>query len=77
MARDTYRWRSDESRAQGEDSVGDSMPHGEYRALVVRAAGRKPTTRDFYLAQARVDAALGKSGTTIQIPGASPGRRTI
>jgi hypothetical protein len=70
-------FRSDEARAQGEDTLGSSIPHEEYRALVVRAAGRKPTTRALYLAQARVDASLGKSGTTIQIPGASPGRRTI
>jgi hypothetical protein len=73
----TTRFRRDESRAQGEDGVGDSMPHGEYRALVVRTAGRRPSTRDLYLAQARVDAALGRAGTTIAIPGARPGRRTI
>jgi hypothetical protein len=77
MTKITREFRSDEARAQGEDTLGDSMPHGEYRALVVRAAGRNPTTRALYLAQARVDAALGKSGTTIQIPGAAPGRRTI
>jgi hypothetical protein len=77
MAELTKKFRSDESRAQGEDTLGDSMPHGEYRALVVRAAGKNPTTKSLYLAQARVDAALGKLGTTIQVPGAQPGRRTI
>jgi hypothetical protein len=70
-------FRSDESRAQGEDDLGSSMPHGEYRALVLRAAGREPDTRALYLAQRKVDEALGRAGTTIEIPGASPGRRTI
>jgi hypothetical protein len=76
----TGRWRSDESRAQGEDSLGGTLSHAEYRALVVREAsksGKKPDAKTFYLSQRRVDAALGKSGTTIEIPGASPGRRTL
>jgi hypothetical protein len=77
MTKITSRWRSDESRAQGEDVLGGTLSHPEYRALVVRAAGRLPDTRAFYLAQRKVDASLGKAGTTIQIPGASPGRRTI
>jgi hypothetical protein len=71
------KYRSDESRAQGEDTLGSTLTHGEYRALVVRAAGRSPSTRSLYLAQRKVDAALGRSGTTIQIPGSAPGRRTI
>jgi hypothetical protein len=73
----TNRFRRDESRAQGEDTLGDSLPHPEYRALVMRAAGKNPNTRSLYLAQSKVDAALGRAGTTIGIPGASPGRRTI
>jgi hypothetical protein len=77
MPKITGRFRSDEQRAQGEDTLGSSLPHPQYRALVMRAAGRNPSTKKLYLAQARVDASLGKSGTTIQIPGASPGRRTI
>lgn len=71
------RFRRDESRAQGEDTLGDSVPHAEYRALVVRAAGRDPSTRALYLAQRRVDAALGRAGTSVEVPGAAPGRRTI
>jgi hypothetical protein len=73
----TSRFRRDEARAQGEDTLGDSLPHPEYRALVMRAAGKNPNTKSLYLAQAKVDAALGKAGATISIPGASPGRRTI
>jgi hypothetical protein len=69
--------QSDESRAQDEDTLGGALCHPEYRALVVRAAGKNPSTKALYLAQSKVDAALGRAGTSIQIPGASPGRRTI
>lgn len=71
------RFRRDESRAQGEDGVGASLSHPEYRALVVRAAGPRPDTRALYLAQKKVDAALGRAGASIEIPGAAPGRRTV
>lgn len=77
MASITRRFQSDESRAQGEDTLGDSMSHPEYRALVMRVAGRNPSTKALYLAQAKVNASLGKAGTTIQIPGAGPRRRTV
>jgi hypothetical protein len=73
----TRGFRGDESRAQGEDVLGSSLSHPLYRALVVKAAGRRPDTRALYLAQKKVDVALGRTGTTIQIPGAAPGRRTI
>jgi hypothetical protein len=76
----TKRFSRDESRAQGEDTLGASLSHPEYRSIVMRESlrsGRRPSTRDLYLAQRRVDASLGKSSTTIQIPGAAPGRRTI
>jgi len=73
----TRRFKRDEAGAQGEDTLGASLSHPEYRALVVRAAGQRPDTRALYLAQKKVDAALGKSGTAVGIPGARPGRRTI
>ena len=69
-------FRRDEVAAQAEDTLS----HPEYRALVVREARRSrraPSSRDFYLAQKKVDAALGKLGAAIEIPGALPGRRTL
>jgi hypothetical protein len=74
----------DETRAEGENSssLGDSLPHGEYRALVmnqaIREAGnRKPGTKHLFAAKTKVDRALGASGTSIYIPGAGSRRRTV
>ena len=76
----------DEKRAQEEDrgcsSMGDSLSHNKYRALVVKqamknAGGAKPTTRHFFAAKSSVDKALGNAGVAIYIPGAKPGRRTV
>ena len=74
------RFRRDESLAQGEDTLGDSLSHPEYRALVVKEAlksGKKPGSRTFFEAQKKVDAALGRLGASIEIPGALPRRRTV
>ena len=76
----------DESRAQGEDSgcssMGNSLSHNEYRALVMRQAmrsapGGKPQTKHFFAAKSAVDKALGNADVKIEIPGARPGRRTV
>jgi hypothetical protein len=76
----------DEKRAQDEDggcsSMGDSLSHNKYRALVIKqamknAGGAKPTTRHFFAAKSSVDKALGNAGVAIYIPGAKPGRRTV
>ena len=73
----------DEVRAQGEDcSSGDALSHNEYRAAIVKqavknAAGKKPETKHFFAAKLAVDREIGKSGTSIFIPGAKPGRRTV
>jgi hypothetical protein len=74
----------DEVRAQGEDcsSMGDALSHNEYRALVIKqavknASGKKPETKHFFAAKVAVDRSLGKSGVSIFIPGAKPGRRTV
>jgi hypothetical protein len=74
----------DEVRAQGEDcsSMGDALSHNEYRAAIVKqavknAAGKKPETKHFFAAKLAVDREIGKSGTSIFIPGAKPGRRTV
>jgi len=76
---------ADEARAERENRVsgcGDSLPHGEYRALVMNqaiknAGGKSPTTKHLFAAKKAVDSALGKSGTGIYIPGAAPRRRTV
>ena len=77
-------FRSDESRAEGENSssCGDVLPHGQYRALVMKqairnAGGRRPSTKHLFAAKKTVDNALGTSGVAIYIPGASPARRTV
>jgi hypothetical protein len=74
----------DEARAEGEDSssCGNSLPHGEYRALVMnqaikRAGGRRPSTKHLFTAKSAVDQALGSSGVSIYIPGAGQRRRTV
>jgi hypothetical protein len=74
------KFTRDEDRAQHEDSGGDSLSHPEYRAMVMREAlksSSKPDTRTMYLAKQRVDQSLGRSGTTIYIPGARPRRKTV
>ena len=75
----------DEARAERENratSCGDSLPHNEYRALVIRqaiknAGGQNPSTKHFYAAKKAVDNALGNAGVAIYIPGAKPCRRTV
>lgn len=72
----------DEVRAQGEDCSGDALSHNEYRAAIVKqavknAAGKKPETKHFFAAKLAVDRTLGNSNTSIFIPGAAPGRRTV
>jgi len=78
------KFTRDEDRAQaeeaGSDTLGDSLSHPEYRALVVREAlraSRNPDTKAMYLAKQRVDQSLGRSGTSIYIPGAQPRRKTV
>ncbi len=74
------KFHRDETLAQGEDTLGASLSHAEYRTLIMREArksGGKPGSKTFYAAQKKVDAALGKAGASIEIPGAQPGRRTI
>lgn len=80
------RFTRDEDRAQaeeagfGEDTLGDSLSHPEYRALVVREAlktSRNPDTKTMYLAKQLVDRSLGRSGTSVYVPGARPRRRTV
>jgi len=73
---------TDEDRAQGEDSLGSSLSHTEYRVLILtetakNTRGKKPSTKDFVEAKRKVDSALGRNKTRIKIPGAQPGRRTI
>ena len=76
----------DERRARDEDSgcssMGDSLSHNEYRALIMRQAVKsapkgKPQTKDFFTAKSAVDKALGNADIKIEIPGARPGRRTV
>lgn len=74
------KFTRDEDRAQGEDTLGDTLSHPEYRALVMRDALRRsknPDTKTMYLAKQSVDRSLGRVGTGIMIPGAMPGRRTV
>jgi len=70
------------SRRHGDVVVGNAIPHDNYRVAVMKAAvksagGQRPTTKDFFKAKAAVDQVIGKSGITIYMPGAKPGRRTI
>ena len=74
----------DESRAEGENSMscGLSLPHPEYRALIMKqairnAGGQRPTTKHLFAAKRSMDNALGSSGIAISIPGAGPMRRTV
>lgn len=76
----------DERRAQIEDSgcssMGNSLSHNKYRALIMKqamksAANGKPQTKHFFAAKSAVDKALGNADVTIKIPGAKPGRRTV
>ena len=64
------------------DLMGGALSHNEYRALVLnqaikKAGGNRPDTRHLFAAKKAVDSALGKSGTSIYIPGAGPARRTV
>ena len=64
------------------DFVGETLSHNEYRALVLdqaikKAGGNRPDTRHLFAAKKAVDSALGRSGTSIYIPGAGPARRTV
>ena len=64
------------------DCAGESLSHNEYRALVLdqaikKAGGGRPDTRHLFAAKKAVDSALGRSGTSIYIPGAGPARRTV
>jgi hypothetical protein len=66
----------------GSEMGGKAIPHKNYRVAVMKAAlkstgGKRPTTRDYFKAKAAVDRAIGKSGISIYMPGAKPGRRTI
>jgi hypothetical protein len=71
------------SRIKGGCSfIGNAIPHENYRVAVMKAAvksagGGRPTTKDYFQAKAAVDRVIGKSGITIYMPGAKPGRRTI
>lgn len=76
----------DERRARDEDSgcssMGDSLSHNEYRALIMRQAVKsapngKPQTKDFFTAKSAVDKALGNAGVSIYIPGSKPERQTV
>ena len=74
------KFTRDEDRAQVEDTLGDSLSHPEYRVLVMREAlkaSSRPDTKAMYLAKQRVDQSLGRSGTSIYIPGARPRRKTV
>jgi len=76
---------ADEARAEGENrftSCGNALPHNAYRALVMKqaiksAGGKAPSTKQLFTAKKVVDNALGNSGVSIYIPGASPRRRTV
>ena len=39
--------------------------------------GNRPGTKHLFAAKKAVDSALGRSGTSIYIPGAGPARRTV
>lgn len=72
----------DRGIVSGSDIGGKSIPHENYRVAVMKAAlkssgGKRPTTRDYFKAKATVDQVIGKSGISIYMPGAKPGRRTI
>lgn len=74
--------QEDRGIISGSDMGGKSIPHENYRVAVMKAAlkssgGKRPTTRDYFKAKATVDQVIGKSGITIYMPGAMPGRRTI
>ena len=66
----------------GGSFVGNAIPHDNYRVAVMKAAvksagGGRPSTKDYFKAKSVVDKVIGKSGITIYMPGAKPGRRTI
>jgi len=60
------------------------IPHGQYRVLVMKAAGTlargngrgAPSTSDFARGKAQVDKMLVDRGVGVAIPGAAPGRVT-
>ena len=66
----------------GAAVCGNAIPHDNYRVAVMKAAvksagGGRPSTKDYFVAKSAVDKVIGKSGITIYMPGAKPGRRTI
>jgi hypothetical protein len=66
----------------GDVGSENALSHNEYRALVLdqaikKAGGSRPDTRHLFAAKKAVDSALGRSGTSIYIPGAGPARRTV
>jgi hypothetical protein len=66
----------------GAAVCGNAIPHDNYRVAVMKAAvksaqGKRPSTKDYFAAKSAVDKVIGKSGITIYMPGAKPGRRTI
>jgi hypothetical protein len=58
-----------------------AISHDAYRASVLhnarRLAGGSPQTKDIFKAEKMVKNKLNRSGISVQIPGASPGRRTL
>jgi hypothetical protein len=74
--------QEDRGIVSGSNCGGKSIPHENYRVAVMKAAlkssgGKRPSTKDYFQAKAAVDQTIGKSGITIYMPGAKPGRRTI
>jgi hypothetical protein len=80
--------RESMERLRGTSVMGASsamgageVHHDHYRAAVmVKAAelakGKKPSTKDFYLAKKLMDRRLQRKRLKVAIPGARPGRRT-
>jgi hypothetical protein len=71
------------ARCNGRSFIGGpQVSNTLYRATVQKqaikhAGGKRPTTKDIFLAKAAVDKAIGKAGITLFMPGSKPGRRTI
>jgi hypothetical protein len=72
--------RASQRRLSGIGGLGVS--NTVYRATVQKqaikhAGGKRPSTKDLFLAKSAVDKAIGKAGIQIFMPGSQPGRRTI
>lgn len=73
-----------QSIALGDDS-SSQVDHTSYRIAVLRQAGRRakmsggrrPTTRDFYLAKKDVDGVMSQNGISLYLPGSRPSRLTL